>query len=93
MTNIATPAQKTPEHKPRPLIDLLFSIVIPSVILMKFSGDNDLGAGVAILVIRFSMHLIIYNVHGVDKAETETMITEGRRVLSAIPGVRDVLYR
>lgn len=35
-------------------------------------------------------HLIIYNVHGADKADTETMIAEGRRVLSAIPGVREV---
>ena len=35
-------------------------------------------------------HLIIYNVHGVGKAETETMIAEGRRILSAIPGVREV---
>ena len=33
-----------PTHKPRPMIDLLVSIVIPSVILMKFSGDQDLGA-------------------------------------------------
>lgn len=30
-------------HKPRPLIDMLVSIIIPSVILMKFSGDSDLG--------------------------------------------------
>jgi hypothetical protein len=36
--------KKTPQHKPRPLIDLLVSIVIPSVILMKFSGEQDLGA-------------------------------------------------
>jgi len=33
-----------PQHKPRPLIDLIISIVIPSIILMKFSGDQDLGA-------------------------------------------------
>jgi intracellular septation protein A len=33
-----------PEHKPRPIVDLLVSIVIPSVILMKFSGEQDLGA-------------------------------------------------
>ena len=35
-------------------------------------------------------HLIIYNVEGIDKAGAETMIAEGRRVLSAIPGVREV---
>ncbi|TEW54603.1 MFS transporter [Psychromonas sp. RZ22] len=31
-------------HKPRPMVDLLVSIVIPSFILMKLSGDSDLGA-------------------------------------------------
>ena len=35
-------------------------------------------------------HLIIYNVHGIGKADTDTMITKGRRILSAIPGVREV---
>ncbi len=38
-----------PEHKPRPMIDLLVSIVIPSVILMKLSGDDDLGATGALI--------------------------------------------
>ena len=33
----------TPDHQPRPWIDLLVSIIIPSVILMKFSGDEHLG--------------------------------------------------
>ncbi|NOY16639.1 MAG: MFS transporter [Gammaproteobacteria bacterium] len=39
-----------PQHKPRPLIDLIVSIVIPSVILMKFSGDQDLGAARGLIV-------------------------------------------
>lgn len=39
-----------PTHKPRLLIDLLVSIVIPSVILMKFSGEGDLGATQALLL-------------------------------------------
>lgn len=39
----------TPEHKPRPFIDLLVSIIIPSIILMKFSGENDLGAAGALV--------------------------------------------
>lgn len=30
-------------HKPRPMIDLLVSIILPSIILMKFSGETDLG--------------------------------------------------
>ena len=37
-------------HKPRPLIDLLVSIFIPSVILMKFSGTEYLGASGALIV-------------------------------------------
>ena len=37
-------------HKPRPMIDLLFSIIIPSFILMKLSGENDLGASGGLLV-------------------------------------------
>ncbi len=44
-----TSTQKTPEHKPRPMIDLLVSIVIPSIILMKFSGEDDLGATTALI--------------------------------------------
>ena len=39
----------TLNHKPRPLIDILVSIVIPSIILMKFSGENDLGASGALV--------------------------------------------
>jgi len=50
MTSTANPTSKTPEHKPRPLIDLLVGIVIPSFILMKFSGDADLGATTALIV-------------------------------------------
>ena len=36
-------------HKPRPLIDILVSIVIPSMVLMKFSGADDLGASGALI--------------------------------------------
>lgn len=39
-----------PEHKPRPFIDLMVSIVVPSFILMKFSGDGDLGAAGALML-------------------------------------------
>ena len=38
------------EYKQRPLVDLMVSIVIPSVILMKFSGAEDLGATNALIV-------------------------------------------
>ena len=39
-----------PDHKPRPWVDLLVSIIIPSVILMKFSGDEHLGNVNALLI-------------------------------------------
>ena len=42
--------QNSSDHKPRPLIDLLVSIIIPSVILMKFSGDDALGPTTALIV-------------------------------------------
>jgi hypothetical protein len=45
-----TDTQKSPGHKPRPLVDLLVSIVIPSIILMKYSGDDALGATTALVV-------------------------------------------
>jgi len=45
----ATSTDKIPAHKPRPLIDLLVSIIIPSIILMKFSGNSDLGASGALI--------------------------------------------
>jgi len=35
-------------------------------------------------------HLIIYNVEGLDDVGAKTMMAEGRRVLAAIPGVREV---
>ncbi|MGV6859724.1 MAG: VC0807 family protein [bacterium] len=39
-----------PAHKPRPMIDLLVSIVLPSVILMNFSGESELGPAGALVV-------------------------------------------
>ncbi len=36
-------------------------------------------------------HVIIYNVSDISEHEVETMMAEGRRVLSAIPGVREVV--
>lgn len=51
MNNIPnTATQHSSGHKPRPMIDMLVSIIIPSVILMKFSGDNDLGATNALIL-------------------------------------------
>jgi hypothetical protein len=43
-----------PTHKPRPLVDLLISLLIPSLILMKLSGEANLGAdGALILALAF----------------------------------------
>lgn len=50
MTNPATPEQNPPTHKPRPLVDLLISLLIPSFILMKMSGPEQLGASGALIV-------------------------------------------
>lgn len=36
-------------HKPRPMVDLIVSIILPSAILMKLSGENDLGASGALI--------------------------------------------
>lgn len=44
-----TDSNNPPTHKPRPMIDLLVSILIPSFILMKLSGDDDLGAANALI--------------------------------------------
>jgi len=45
-----SPSTQLPDHKPRPWVDLLVSIIIPSVILMKFSGDEHLGSVNALLI-------------------------------------------
>ncbi|RDH83799.1 MAG: MFS transporter [endosymbiont of Galathealinum brachiosum] len=37
------------DYKRRPIVELLFSIIIPTIILMKFSGDDDLGATKALI--------------------------------------------
>jgi intracellular septation protein A len=50
MSNDVSITRTTPTHKPRPLIDLLVSLVIPSIILMKFSGAEHLGATNALIV-------------------------------------------
>ncbi len=51
MTNIPdSTTQNSSGNTSRPMIDLLVSIVIPSIILMKFSGEDALGATSALLV-------------------------------------------
>ncbi|GGE63626.1 hypothetical protein GCM10011533_15070 [Streptosporangium jomthongense] len=46
----STNTTSVPDHKPRPWVDLLVSIIIPSVILMKFSGDQHLGSVNALIL-------------------------------------------
>ena len=49
--NNTSPANRAKlKHKPRPMVDLLVSIIIPSAILMKFSGADVLGASGALIV-------------------------------------------
>lgn len=47
---MSSPTTDKPTHKPRPWVDLLISIVIPSVILMKLSGDDYLGSAMALII-------------------------------------------
>ena len=49
MNTPTTPNENSTNHKPRPMVDLMVSIIIPSVILMKFSAENDLGASGALI--------------------------------------------
>lgn len=48
--NNSLPPTPSTEHKPRPLMDLAVSIVIPSLILMKLSSEERLGPDGALLL-------------------------------------------
>ena len=50
MSNNDSIMQTTSTRKPRPMIDLMVSLVSPSIILMKFSGAEHLGASTALIV-------------------------------------------
>ena len=50
MTNTAPQLPETQKKKQSPFADLIISIVLPSVILMKFSGEDQLGPTGALLV-------------------------------------------
>jgi intracellular septation protein A len=54
MQNTSSIKPVATKHKPQPLIDLFVSILIPSFILMKLSGTENLGAsGALILALSF----------------------------------------
>ncbi len=49
------------QRQSRPLTDLLLSIIIPSIVLMNFSGDEDLGPRMALVVaLAFPLGLGLY---------------------------------
>ena len=49
------------ERQSRPLLDLLLSIVLPSIVLMRFSGEQDLGAsGALVVALAFPLGLGVY---------------------------------
>lgn len=50
MTSGNNTATANGQHQQRPWVDLVISIIIPSVILMKFSGEQDLGSAKALVV-------------------------------------------
>ncbi len=69
------------ERKPRPLIDLLVSVVVPSLILMKLSGDDKLGAtGGLLLALAFPIGWGLYE-----------LITHKKKNYIALLGVISVL--
>jgi len=73
--------QTTPEQKPRPLVDLMVSIVVPSLILMKLSGDDRLGAtGGLIVALAFPIGWGLYD-----------FFKRGNRNFIAVLGVISVL--
>ena len=79
--NLYTVSKADPAQKPRPFVDLIVSILIPSVILMKLSGDDKLGPTMALIVaLAFP---IIYG--------TYELLFNGRRNFMALLGIISVL--
>ena len=75
------PAVNAPEKKPRPFVDLVVSIIIPSVILMKFSGEQHLGpTGGLLVALAFPVTYGLYD-----------LVTTGTRNWVAVLGVVSVL--
>lgn len=57
---------KEDNNKPRPFVDLIISIAIPSIILMKFSGEEHLGPTWALIValafpIAYGLYELVFN--------------------------------
>jgi hypothetical protein len=74
-------SQTDQAKKPRPFVDLIVSIIIPSVILMKMSGDDKLGATNAlILALAFPIGYGLYE-----------LIVNKKRNVMALLGIVSVL--
>ena len=77
----AASASDAPERKPRPLVDVLVSIVVPSLILMRLSGEDRLGpTGALLLALAFP---IGYGLH--------ELLRHGHRNVMALLGIVSVL--
>ncbi len=65
MTKDASPTKTgITKHQPKPLVDMLVSIIIPSVILMKLSGSEELGAsGALIVALAFPVSWGLFELH------------------------------
>ncbi len=70
-----------PARKPRPLVDIVVSIVIPSLILMRLSGEDRLGPTGALLVA-----LAFPIAYGLNE-----LLRHGQRNVMAILGIVSVL--
>jgi len=76
-----TPATAAPKKKQSPFLDIIISIVVPSVILMKLSGDEQLGpTGALIFALAFPIVWGLYE-----------LITQGSKNFVAILGIISVL--
>ena len=74
-------AKTEQDNKQRPFVDLIVSIAIPSIILMKFSGEEDLGPTLALIVaLAFPLGYGIYE-----------LSVNGRRNFMALLGLISVL--
>ena len=69
------------DHKPRPFVDIVVSILIPSLILMKMSGDEQLGPTGALL-----LALAVPIGYGLLE-----LVRHGRRNVMALLGIVSVL--
>ncbi|MDH5181015.1 MAG: class II fructose-bisphosphate aldolase [Gammaproteobacteria bacterium] len=75
------------------MCDVVEAVKTKAITCLELS--NSAGRSAAILAVCEAWlpveHLIIYNVRGIDAAQADHMMAEGRKNLSQIPGVRQVV--